>query len=298
MKVIAPFEITGTILHSSTVPENDYAEWAAGTAYSVGQKVIRLTTHKIYEALASTTGDTPETSPTKWLDLGATNRWKMFDQKVGTRTSATSTITVEFTVGQVVPAVALLELDAREVTVTVTDAVDGIVYSRTQELQGLLVASDWWHYFFDPFVRRSSVIFNDLPSYRNATVKVEIVGGALETVECGVCIIGQVYQFAEAVRYGARAGIQDYSRKETDDWGNYEVVERAFAKRANWNLLISNTDVDLYQTTLASLRATPAVYIGGDNYDATFVYGFYKDFDIVISYPKFAECSIELEGLI
>ena len=73
MKIIAPFELTGAVLTSSTVPENDYAEWAAGTAYTAGQKVIRLTTHKIYEALASTTGDTPETSPTKWLDLGATN---------------------------------------------------------------------------------------------------------------------------------------------------------------------------------------------------------------------------------
>ena len=63
MKIIAPFELTGAMLTSSTVPETDYAEWAAGTAYSVGQKVIRLTTHRAYEALTSSTGKVPEDSP-------------------------------------------------------------------------------------------------------------------------------------------------------------------------------------------------------------------------------------------
>lgn len=157
MKIIAPFGLTGTLLTSSTVPENDYAEWAAGTAYSAGQKVMRLTTHKNYEALTANTGKTPESNPADWLDLGATNRWAMFDQKVGTSTTATTSMTYVFAVGQVVQAIGFMELsNVKSITVTVTDAVDGVVYNQTKVLASTLFASDWWHYFFDP--DRKSVV--------------------------------------------------------------------------------------------------------------------------------------------
>lgn len=100
------------------------------------------------------------------------------------------------------------------------------------------------------------------------------------------------------MRYGARVGIQDYSVKRRDDWGNISIVERAFSRRANWNMFIKKQDVDLFQNTLAQLRGKPALYIGGENYDCTSIYGFYKDFDTIIEYPHYSECSIELEGLI
>ena len=105
-------------------------------------------------------------------------------------------------------------------------------------------------------------------------------------------------EFADAVAMGASMGIQDYSRKEVDDFGNYEIVERAFAKRADWDVLIPRARTDLFINTLASLRARPALYIGGTKEDATSVYGFPRDFGIVIEYPLHTQCSVELEGLI
>lgn len=299
MKIIAPFELTGAMLTSSTVPENDHAEWAAGTAYSVGQKVIRLTTHKAYEALTASTGKVPEDSPTDWLDLGATNRWAMFDQKVGTSTTATTSMTYVFAVGQIVQAIGFMDLaNVTSINVTVTDSVDGVVYNTTKVLPSIITASNWWHYFFDPIQRRTVLYFTDLPSYRNAAISITITGDSGATIGCGVCMIGRYYEFADAVRIGASIGIQDYSRKEVDDWGNYEIIERAFAKRANWDLWVDRPRMDLLFTTLASLRAKPALYIGGEIEDATAVYGFPKDWGVVIEYPFYVQCSIDLEGLI
>jgi hypothetical protein len=113
-----------------------------------------------------------------------------------------------------------------------------------------------------------------------------------------VCLVGQHFEFADAVRIGASLGIQDYSRKEADDFGNYEIVERAFAKRGNWDVLIARSRTDLFFNTLASIRAKPALYIGGEKEDATMIYGFPKDFGVVIDYPLHTQCSVELEGLI
>lgn len=298
MKVLAPIAVTDSMLTSSTVPETDHAEWVAGTTYTAGQKVIRLTTHKVYEALTSTTGDTPETSPTKWLDLGATNRWKAFDQKVGTATTQTGSIEWVIVPGQTVGSVGLLELVADSVRVRVSDATDGIVYDSTQTLTGAITSADWFAYFFEPISRRPFALFADLPSYRDPTITITVSGLAGEEVRCGVCLLGQWHEFADAVRYGASAGIVDYSKRTVDDFGNVQITERAFSKRASWQMLVANTDIDKLQRTLASLRATPALYIGSDRFDATLVYGFYRDFEITIEYYTHSECTIELEGLI
>ena len=298
MKVLAPIAVTDSMLTSSAVPETDYAEWAVGTAYTAGQKVIRLTTHKVYEALTSTTGDTPETRPTKWLDLGATNRWKAFDQKVGTATTQTYSMEWVIEPGQTIGSVGMLELVAESVRVRVSDAIDGLVYDSTQTLTGAITSADWFTYFFEPVSRRPFALFSDLPSYRDPTITITVSGLAGETVECGVCLLGTYTEFSDAVRYGASAGIVDYSKKTVDDFGNVQITERAFSKRASWQMLVANTDIDKLQRTLASLRATPALYIGSDRFDATLVYGFYRDFDITIEYYTHSECSIELEGLI
>ena len=208
-------------------------------------------------------------------------------------------MTYVFAVGQIVQAIGFMELsNVKSITVTVTHAVDGVVYNHTRELESTLLASNWWRYFFDPIQRRTSVFFYGLPSYRNASLSITFTGDTGITIGCGVCMIGQYYEFADAVRIGASVGIQDYSRKEADDFGNYEIVERAFAKRANWDILVDRSRLDLLFNTLAGLRARPALYIGGELEDATVVYGFPKDYDVVIEYPRYIQCAIQLEGLI
>ena len=52
-------------------------------------------------------------------------------------------------------------------------------------------------------------------------------------------------------------GITDYSKKDVDDFGNYTIVERAFAARANFKMSLPNTEVTGVYKTLAAYRATP-----------------------------------------
>jgi len=298
MKVVVPYTMTDAILSSSTVAEMDHAAWNSATAYNVGDKVIRTSTHRIYEAVGGSTNKTPETEPDYWLDLGATNRWKMFDNKVGTKTTATTSMTIELEPDRFVSAVALLELSASSVTVTVEHPVDGEIYSSTEELTAPISVSDWWYYFFEPQVPKTTAYFMDVPGSVGSTISVTVTGATGTTVECGVLLVGDVIVFADAVRYGARVGIVDYSRKTVDDWGNTEIVERSWSKSGNWTFMLQRNMVDLFQFTLAGLRARPALYIGSDIYEATTIYGFFKNFEILIEYPTFSQCSIELEGLI
>jgi hypothetical protein len=91
VKVIEPVLITDANFISSTVaePASGETEFNAGTTYALGARVTRSGLHRLYESLqAGNAGHTPETSPDWWVEVSANNRWSMFDQVIGTATTA------------------------------------------------------------------------------------------------------------------------------------------------------------------------------------------------------------------
>jgi hypothetical protein len=117
------------------------------------------------------------------------------------------------------------------------------------------------------------------------------------SAKLGACIIGLTKTLGDT-QYGASVGIQDYSVKTRDSWGNYTILERAYNKRANFTVNVDNNGVDRLENILSGYRATPILYIGADDYGSTAVLGFYKDFSIAIGYFSYSVCTIEVEGLI
>jgi hypothetical protein len=297
LAIIKPVVVTDTML-TSNVPETDYPAWNAATAYLVGDRAIRTTsaTHKIYERIvAGTTATAPENDTTNWLEISATNRWKMFDQKIGTQTERSANITLTITPGQAVNAVAFLGLIATTLRVKMTELVDGTVFDETYSLQDPPSESSFWSYIYDPITARETLTVTGMPSYNACSLEITITHPV--TAACGVCLIGTARTFGEGVKAGARVGIVDYSRKEKDDFGNWQVVERAFSKRCNIEMVVANRSTDALQRFLAEIRAVPTLWIGSNSFDSLVIYGFYKDFEITIAYASHALCTLEIEGL-
>lgn len=295
MRIIKPVDVTPAILTSSNVPETDYAAWDVATAYAVGDEVTH--NHRNYEALADHTGANPETDtsdPPKWLDLGANNRWRMFDDKVGSLTEQAGSIAVELQPGVVINSVALFNLLGRSATVTLTDPSEGIVYQRTVSLVDAGV-SDWYEWFFLPIGRQTDFVLLDLPAYGTATLSVTI-DNASDTAAVGHLVMGRHAELGVAV-YGSGVGITDYSRKDKDTFGNSIVVERSFSKRAEFDVVVETPQIGRVQRLLASLRAQPVVWIGAEGYESTFLFGYYRDFQISISGPSVSDAYITVEGL-
>lgn len=295
MRIIKPVEITPAILTSSNVPATDYAAWGAATAYAVGDKVMY--NRRNYEALVAHTGANPETDtsdPPKWLDLGANNRWRMFDDRVGSLTEQAGSIAVELQPGAAINSVALFNLLGRSATVTLTDPSEGVVYQRTVSLVDAGV-SDWYEWFFMPIGRQTDFVLLDLPAYGASTLSVTI-DNASDTAAVGHLVMGRQAELGVAV-YGSGVGITDYSRKETDAFGNSVVVERSFSKRAEFDVVVETPQIGRVQRLLASLRAQPVVWIGAEGYESTFLFGYYRDFSISISGPSVSDASITVEGL-
>ncbi|MBD8677921.1 hypothetical protein [Sphingomonas sp. CFBP 13720] len=266
LRLIQPVAVTDAVLTASSVAETDHAEWAAGAIYPIGARVMKAATHRVYESAADgNVGNDPAGLSGKWLDIGATNRWAMFDQALGSETMADAAIVLTLDAGAA-DALALLDVGASVIRVE----ADG--YDRTQA------------------VGVGAVTFFDLP---DGPVVVTIAGDGPVTV--GTLLIGQLVALG-VTEASPTAGINDYSRKEIDDFGAVTVVQRSWAKRMAVNAMIRSDAVDVVANRIAAVRARPALWIGDDTLDSLTVYGFFKDFSIAIG-ERVSKLSLTVEGL-
>lgn len=298
MKVIAPIAITPAMLTSSTLAETEYAAWNSGTGYTKGQRVIK--NHKVWESVnaGTNTNHDPETDVEDawWIEVGPTNRWAMFDGSVSTASQDTVSIVVVITPGVIVDALAVIAGVGDTVRVQMHDGATS-VYDETQSLDSTPIES-WEDYFFADFVLAGELLFQGLPSYLSGVMTVTITPSSGEAA-VGAVVVGRLHDLGDT-QPNASAGITDYSRKETDDFGTTALVQRSYAKRSQQRLVLETAQTRRVQAILVGLRATPAVWIGDDDTD-TFaplvIFGWFRSFSIDIPGPVYSYCSLEIEGL-
>jgi hypothetical protein len=297
MRVIDPIEMTDTVLTDSNVPEDDFAEWNVSTSYTTGQKVILLSTHRIYEALQATTGDDPATDDgLTWLDIGATNRWRAFDGSIEGSVTQAETIEYEFTLNKSLSGLALLSISAANLRVKITDLAEGVIDEINIVLVDTTEVIDWFTYFYGPITQTRDVIISEQPFFVGAVVEVELTGAG--TLSLGELVIGEDRLLGTSVT-GTTLGIEDFSTKSKDQFGRTFILERAFANTVGFEFTIPTTGAGRVRRILSDLRAKPAVYYTGPDQIALggSVYGFPRDFRINLQTPVIAFATLEIEGL-
>jgi hypothetical protein len=306
---------TDKVLQSSSVAatDDDEDEWDVATTYAEGDIVTVLgEVQRRYESLGSgNIGNDPVDSPLEWVDLGFTRRWRMFDGGVDTITSDDDFIQVTLYFAEVVNGLALFNVGAGIVRITVRQNFDQPpVYDQTIDLRAELSQSNWFAYFFG----QDSFVFDETRDIVDLFIP-GVVGNIITltllrpsgVAEIGLAVFGRQQRIGTTV-YGTRLGIEDFSRKERDDFGNFQVVERRFINRMEYLMYVPTRQVPTLRRALAARRAKGTVFIGADEatciacpsgsiHEETIIYGFPRDFDIVLNDRNNSECSLEVEGL-
>lgn len=272
-----------------------YEEYDVAESYAADRYVISTTTNHVYQSLISSNLGNSLSNQAAWLDLGPTNRHLMFDMSNSSQTVNGETIDTTIAVTGRINSVAFLNLVAATVQVIVTDAVDGEVYNQTVSLIADNDVSNWWEYFFLPVRRYGDWTFIDLPTYYNPTVRL-IISDPGATAKVGSAVLGLSRDLGQTV-YPSDVSIQDYSKKDVDEFGYYTIIVRNFAKRANLKVFSSESRLDSIHEILSDLRATPCLFVGVESLRATWVYGFYKDYKSQLAGPNEMYLLLEIEGL-
>jgi len=296
MKLLRPTEITDDILVSTNVAETEHLAWSSATTYAIDNKVIK--NHTIWESLqnSNTNHDPEEVESTWWAEYSATNAWKMFDSKVGSQTTNANSIELEFIPGRI-SGITFLNLSATSIDIVMTDPLEGEVYNETIDLTDDSVVYDLYTYFFEP-IRQTKNKFVALPILGEATLEISI-NAPDETAACGELVIGLISDLG-CTQFGAGISITDYSIKQTDAFGDFTVLERAFSKRGSFSIIMENGVINSALTLFEEFRATPAVWIPTDTDPISsplIIYGYYRDFKITVQFYNESTCELELEGL-
>jgi hypothetical protein len=277
----------------------DPPSWLSSNAYKNGDQVYVLATLTIYQRVGAVTAVTDATSPdadvaaggTKWLKVGPMNVWRAFDNSVQSQSQDSNYLVYSIAPGAFHDMLALLNVAASSVRVVVQDAA----YDVTQDLTNRIVAN-WKDYYTAEFEYREDVVFGDIPIRANnrITIIIKSPGGRAAV---GGIIVGRSKTMGQLTQ-GAQASIVDYSVKTNDTFGNFTVTQRPYSKRNSHALLVPSYLLNQLFRLLEQYRAVPAMYIGaGNDYEPWILWGYYRNFTIVLQYQDYYLCNLELESL-
>ena len=303
-------------LVESNVDENDAPVWSSLTTYNEGDEVMVLGEyHKTYFATRTTLDDFPpdnlistETDsqgvpiPPPWVLQGSTNRWRMLDMTTGIErttvaTDSDNSIRVLIALDDVVDAVALFNITGTHVTIRQRDGEGNEIYLFEQDMLSDPDEPFWWGFFWGNRDNTGTIIRTDLPPELPSTLEI-IIEGSEEPAQLGKLVIGDAISIGCA-RFGSSAGIIDFSIKERDEFGNTRVLPRRYIDRCDYDIIVDTEDTGRIKRLLTQVRATPVVFLGSESekYEITAVFGFFRDFNIVLSGPKKSACTIQAESI-
>jgi hypothetical protein len=266
-----------------------YAAFVAGS-YAKDAIVTDLPNHQLYQSLVAANTSADLTDKTKWLPLGATNRWKMFDKAVNSQTTAPDSITVVMTPGELTNTLTLMNLAGSQVTVSQSESG----YSRSKSLVQHNVLN-WYDFYYEEPIRAGDVIFDDIPPYPASTLTVTVDNPGADAA-IGCCFLGKSRTIG-LTQWELTGGVLSYSSTSTDTFGNVTMVKRESAKRMNFEVAIPTGFESEAFRLLTLYTDVEIVVIGSSDYSMTFTYGYLGQWSVPISI-RGKTAPIEVRGLI
>lgn len=302
--IVIPPLLTNSSNTTSNVPEPSTGEvvWNASTNYTVGAVVIRTETHRKYECqIDGVDATAPENNKTKWLDVGPTNKWAMFDNLRSQQTRKLGSMEVTITPGKRIDSLALLGLEAQTVTVWMTQGATTVWGPEVRNMSGRNTTT-WSQYFYGEFSYVPTLLFQDIPPYSGAVIHIKIENDPALEVACSEVIIGTKI-YLGAAQYNAVSDSLNFSKIDRDDFGTSVLKQRRTVPKLNVEVWADKNLVNQIRGARNDLNAIPALWSAMDDkyddpyFEAVFIYGIYKQFEINISGPTLAVTTLELEEM-
>lgn len=262
-------------ISNSNVTFSDYSAYNANTTYSKQDR--RYFVDSVYESLQDDNqGNDPDEAYEYWQRVGPVNRLKPFDLSDETKAIFSSSCYYTLTFSEDLTDLVLLGLDGvTSVNVKITKS-GSVVYD-----QGFAITSD-------------HLLVSDLPADSGATIRIDFVGGSGAGI--GTLAMGKRYSVGIGVLHGLSLDVEDFSRRDRNEYGDVQLKRRPFAKDMSLTAIIPNADMDEAYELLAGMRATPCLWIPSKRKSSLRVWGFCESIGLGVTYPTYSEINLELKG--
>jgi hypothetical protein len=269
------------------------------TGSQSGVHTAAASVHRLYESVTgSNVGNPPAIDDgTKWLDLGPTNLWSMFDLYRPSITWATSPVTFTLTPGRRVRSIFLGSMLADQVDV-VMKVSGSPVYTATRTLLTRKTIT-YTDFCFKPFTQKPSVQLLDLPPYTAATIEVTITR-ANGPVGIGEVVIGNPVYLGKT-QHGAEAKTRNYTKfdRNTDGTPTAPVRRRNVPTSAQ-TIWFDKENAQILTELRDATNGVVAVWSGLDDdtspyFEPVLILGLATTFDINLAQPNTGILSLVAE---
>lgn len=309
MHIIKPLEITSAMIAAGTTiaePSASETVWSgAAVGYVVGDVRIRTETHRKYRcavAHTSAASPLPENDPTRWVDIGPTDRFAPFDVYTNTAASTVTTMTYVLEPGYF-NALALYGLTGSAYDITVRETPGGTVIF---EADGFLSDDPvgWYEYLFSPLAVRRKLVFFDIPIRPDAELTITITADTGQPVGIGMIVVGDYVPLFGGgawggTEYGSSAEPVTYSYIKTEDDGTTTIKRRHSATNLRAKVTMPQDQADYAVAQLQEVLDVPVAWIATDqmNYQGLTTFGLGS---ATVIYSSFGHANIDIfvKGLI
>lgn len=302
MRVIIGVPITSANMTSNVAePYAGETAWSAATTYTLGTEVIRTTTHRKYKnILAGADAGLPENTPSRWTEIGVTNKFAMFDQYRNTQTVVPSPLTATITPGKRINSIFLGNMSNGYLTIVVTEGGNEI-YRYEKDLSSRVV-TNYYEYAYAEFSNIKSIALFDLPPTTTAVITVTLTSST-GTVKCGALVVGN-QTYIGSLQQGARLSSLNFStidRSAID--GTATLLPRKNKPKVVGKLFAPTMLTEKIEQIKVDTDAVPAVWSGLDDqlndprYSSLLISGLCRQLEQSLDYPTTNLIDIELEEL-
>jgi hypothetical protein len=262
--------------------------WSAGVTYAKDEYVTKDDCGaKVWQALTNNTDKDPATSPTDWLEMKnlVANCYAMFDQKINTRTIATSedgTISIVIQPGRAVSGIGYANIrNVDSVYAKVEDPVFGLMHESTTQMV-FKNSQGYFDWYYRGFSKQTNGLLLDFPESLTPTVTITFMPAGDAKAEVGELLIGEDV-FAGETLEGVTLRLKDFSVYQEDEFGNTTIIRRATRDMLEADVLISNGDFERIYRKLEENRTVPLYWIPSKTkYSGLRVIGFYSDLNMTV----------------
>lgn len=267
MNVLIPTPITDTVLTSSTLAEDATAAWTSGT-YVVGDERHVVATHRVYRcAVAGSSTVTPQSDPTRWVDMRPTNKWAPFD--LYTTTAATGTTSFSYTLlPGFINALSAYGLVGSDFVATLKDAPGGTVLA-TRTVSLYAQALGLYELAFVPLRQVDRVAITDLPLAPGGELTVTVNGGSGNPVALGMLNVGDYRPVIGAAawggtEHGAAAEPKSFSYINTLEDGTVQIKRRGAATDLSGTVAMPAEQAEYAAATVRQVLDVPVSCIASN----------------------------------
>lgn len=298
MWVLPPLSIDPAKIIATNIADSALPVWTPGS-YALGAEV--QFEKWVYQSLIAS-NDKALTDATAWLKTAPVNNYRPFDQSNAQQAERADVITYTIQPGRRVDMVALIAVDATEVTIAINVPGDpSPAYQMTKQTLRPENRGSWSKWLFGERVYQREIVFADLPRYKLATTAtIDItISKPNNTAKVGEILVGRVWQIG-TTSYGTEARIINYSVDEVDEHGTSKTLRRRAGRTVNFVFSHLTGRIGYTLDQFEQLTATKMLFMAGADLDrfGTTIFGTFQNLEPPIEGPKVSKGELEVRSVI